>query len=361
MQGLLRWISTIDSAAERALRIIEFYDQLVRHDADIEAVTRATAVLAEATAGASDDLHDLQCAMTPDGRPTDDTDARTVERPVVHGNKEIGRVWLARPAGDVERDWDDLIMERMALAVAAAHARRQPPDRSPVSGLADPAIVQYLVGGGVSEPDASRAARLLGFRAGQRVRVTAIAGADLPDHAAALRAGFGGFVVLAALSGTSAAVIGPPPPPSLTLPPLVTACVGPEAAVERAHLSWRIAHRGLKFAGLAPTWPTLVDAADLGCLLALDGLDRDGIRELADVRAVGAIAAGRNGKADLELLDLICASNSLREAAGAAHMHHSSVNYRARTLGVQLGLDLTSAVARYRARTALILWRLHGQ
>jgi hypothetical protein len=42
-------------------------------------------------------------------------------------------------------------------------------------------------------------------------------------------------------------------------------------------------------------------------------------------------------------------------------MHHSSVNYRARTLGVQLGLDLTSAVARYRARTALILWRLHGQ
>src|SRR5689334_12362799 len=140
MQGLLRWVSTIDSAAERALRIIEFFDQLTRHGADIEAVTRATAVMAEATAGAEDDLHDVAWAMTPAGRPAHEAGARTVSRPVVHGNAVIGRVWLARPEGDTERDWDDLIMERMALAVAAAHARRRPPERSPVSGPADPAI-----------------------------------------------------------------------------------------------------------------------------------------------------------------------------------------------------------------------------
>ena len=361
MQGLLRWVSTIDSAAERALRIIEFFDQLSRHDADIEAVTRATAVMAEATAGAEDDLHGVACAMTPAGRPAQDTGVRTISRPVVQGNAEIGRVWLARSEGDAERDWDDLIMERMALAVAAAHARRRPPERSPVSGPADPAIVQYLLGGGISEPDASRAARLLGFRAGQQVRVVVVASADLSHRVSELRAAFGGFVVVAALSGTSAAVIGSLLPASVTLPAGITGCIGPVVPVERADVSWRAAHRGLRFAAMSPTWPALIDTADLGCLLALDALDRDGIRELADVRAVASIAAGRRGKEDLDLLDRICASNSLREAATAAHMHHSSINYRAHVLAEQLGISLSTAVGRYRARTALIFWRLHCQ
>ncbi|MEV6964015.1 hypothetical protein AB0M47_02790 [Hamadaea sp. NPDC051192] len=359
MQGLLRWISTIDSAAERALRIIEFYDQLTRHDADIEAVTRATAVMAEATAGAEDDLHDVVCAMTPAGRPAQEIGARTISRPVVHGNTEIGRVWLARPEGDTERDWDDLIMERMALAVAAAHARRRHPERSPVSGPADPAIVQYLLGGGISEPDASRSARLLGFRPGQQVKVVVVAGADLSDRMSELRAAFGGFVVLAALSGSTAAVIGSSLPASAALPDGVTGCIGPIVPVERADASWRAAHRGLRFAAMSPTWPALIDTADLGCLLALDGLDRDGIPGLADVRAVASIAAGRRGLEDLDLLDVICASTSLREAATAAHMHHSSINYRANALGEKLGIQLGTAVGRYRARTALIFWRLH--
>lgn len=361
MQGLLRWVSTIDSAAERALRIIEFFDQLTRHGADIEAVTRATAVMAEATAGAEDDLHDIACAMTAAGRPAQEIGAKTISRPVVHGNAVIGRVWLARPEGDTERDWDDLIMERMALAVTAAHARRRPPERSPVSGLADPAIVQYLLGGGISEPDASRAARLLGFRAGQRVRVVVVASADLAERMSDLRAAFGGFVVLAALSGTSAAGIGAPLPASITLPDGATGCVGPVVPVERADVSWRAAHRGLRFAAMSPTWPALIDTADLGCLVALDGLDRDGIRTLTDVRAVASIAAGRRGREDLDLLDVICASNSLREAATTAHMHHSSINYRAQALGERLGMSLGTAVGRYRARTALLLWRLHCQ
>ncbi|WP_203963931.1 hypothetical protein [Actinocatenispora thailandica] len=359
MQGLLRWVSTIDSAAERALRIIEFFDQLTRHDADIEAVTRATAVMAEATAGAEDDVHDVACAMTPAGRPAQQTGAKTISRPVVHGNEVIGRVWLARAEGDLERDWDDLVMERMALAIAAAHARRRPPERNLVSGPTDPAIVQYLLGGGISEPDASRAAQLLGFRAGQQVRVVVVACADLSNRMSELRAAFAGFVVLAALSGTDAAVIGSPLPTSITLPDGTTGCVGPTVPVEHADVSWRSAHRGLRFAAMSPSWPALIDTADLGCLLALDGLDRDGIRELADVRAVGAVAAGRRGKEDLDLLDVICASNSLREAATSAHMHHSSVNYRAQALGAQLGMNLGTAVGRYRARTALIFWRLH--
>jgi hypothetical protein len=359
VQGLLRWVSTIDSAAERALRIIEFFDQLTRHDADIEAVTRATAVMAEATAGAEDDLHDVACAMTAAGRPAQETGQRTISRPVVHGNEVIGQVWLARPAGDTVRDWDDLIMERMALAVAAAHARRRPPERSPVSGPADPAIVQYLLGGGISELDASRAARLLGFRPGQQVKVVAVASADLSDRMPELRAAFSGFVVLAALSGNNAAVIGSSLPGSITLPSDTTGCIGPTVPVERADASWRAAHRGLRFAAMSSTWPALIDTADLGCLLALDGLDHDGIRKLADVQAVASIAKGRRGTEDLDLLDVICASTSLREAAASAHMHHSSVNYRAQALSGQLGISLATAVGRYRARTALIFWRLH--
>jgi len=45
MRGLLSRLASSDSSAERGLQIIEFFDQLVSHRADAEAIARATAVL----------------------------------------------------------------------------------------------------------------------------------------------------------------------------------------------------------------------------------------------------------------------------------------------------------------------------
>ncbi|MTD16859.1 hypothetical protein GIS00_23270 [Nakamurella sp. YIM 132087] len=363
MQGLLRRISSIDSAAERALRIIEFFDQLVVHGADIEAITRATAVLAEATVGAEDDVHGRHAAIAPTGADAEVPDNGLLCHDVQVGDRTVGRVWLHRAVPADSKDWDELIVERMSMAVAAAHSRRRTVARPPVSGMADPAIVQYLLGGEASEPDAARAALLLGFAVGQRIRAVAVEGGEVAGALAETRSALGsstGHTVLAALTGTTAALLlahAPADPPPL--PAGIRACVGPAAPVEHAARSWAIARRGVRFAGLSLGWPNWLDAADLGCLIALDGRDEDGIAALGDVRAIGAIAARRNGAEDLALLDVVCASSSVREAATLATMHHSSVSYRMRAMSEILGFDLGSATARYRARTALLLWRLH--
>ena len=94
MQGLLRKLASLDSDAERGLRLIEFFDQLVMHRADLEAVVRATAVLAEATAGAVDDRLGLAISVTQDGRalgPTGPSERATVHEVLIDGTP-VGRV-----------------------------------------------------------------------------------------------------------------------------------------------------------------------------------------------------------------------------------------------------------------------------
>ena len=52
---------------------------------------------------------------------------------------------------------------------------------------------------------------------------------------------------------------------------------------------------------------------------------------------------------------------SIREAAAALYLHHSSVRYRLRQAEESLGLELASSRSRLRAELALILWRLSSR
>jgi hypothetical protein len=81
---------------------------------------------------------------------------------------------------------------------------------------------------------------------------------------------------------------------------------------------------------------------------------------LPDVQAVGVLANSRSGSTDMNILDQLGRLGSLREVATQLHMHHSSVSYRVGRISDLLGFDVRSADGRYRARTALLLWHLHG-
>lgn len=370
MHGLLNRLAKIDSTAERGLRIIEFFDQLVLHGADIEAVVRATAVLAEVAAGAILDEQGQICLIAPDGRvlpPSAPSPTALISEITLAGGT-VGRVWLEQAGADGEsHEWDELIIDRMALSMATLRAKRLETAPAPALGLTDPAVLHVLLRTVESEIETARAARLLGFQVGQQVQVIAArsledVGPRMADLRSAIAETTNGRVVAAAMTSNLAVIvaaanvkIAPMP-----LPWGISVCVGPTVTVEHSATSWAQARQGVQFAGLGGMWPHWLSVEDVGCLLALGGLDPAEVNTYPDVQAIARIAAGRSGGLDIKLLDGFGWLPSIRETATALHMHHSSVTYRIQQISESMTFDIRTADGRYRARTALILWQLHG-
>ena len=80
-----------------------------------------------------------------------------------------------------------------------------------------------------------------------------------------------------------------------------------------------------------------------------------------DVRAVADLASTGRGLKALETLQERLTHGSIREAAAALYLHHSSVRYRLRQAEESLDLELDKPRSRLRAELALILWRLSGR
>jgi len=364
MRALLTKLAGIDSSAERGLRVIEFFDQLTMHRADIEAVTRATAILAQATAGVILDDAGETCAITAAGallsRAGPDVGALVSE--IVVDDQNVGRAWLDRPEASDGHEWDELIIARMSLALATVYARTRT-EHVHQLGLADPALLHVLIRDSNTEAETARAARLLGFTPGETVYVLAISCAGKIDGPAArmrmtLATATGRRVVAAAMNATTAVLIlAAPSAPAATPGDDLAVCVGPPVPVEQAAQSWHAARRGLRFTSLpGRPWTT---ADELGCLVALADMDPAQVNSLPDVQAIGRLSQSRSGRGDLALLDCLGRFGSIREIAAAQHMHHSSVAYRLAKIGEILGYDPRTHEGQYRARTALLLWHLH--
>ena len=366
MRGLLSKLAGIDTTAERGLRVIEFFDQLVAHRADVEAVVRATAVLAETTAGAIfDEFADI-VTVTADGRALSAAGPgpHALVNEIVIDDDTVGRVWLDRTEASDGHEWDELIVARMSLALATFHARRYD-DTGGRLGLTDPAVVHVLLRETSTETEAARASRLLGFAVGQLVRVIAVTAdehveAGLPDLRAAVATASGGRAIATAMSNNLAVIVvsgeAPVTPP---LPAGISACIGPRTEVENCARSWSQARRGVRFAATRGSRPHWASTDELGSVIALVDLNPEDVSKLADVKAIAKLAAVKTGDLDLQVLDEMSWLASGRDVATALHMHHSSVAYRIDGISRALGFDIRTTEGRYRARTALLLWQLH--
>jgi PucR C-terminal helix-turn-helix domain len=365
MRALLIKLAAIDSSAERGLRVIEFFDQLTMHRADIEAITRATAVLAQATAGVILDDVGETCAITAAGTMLNRAGpgAGALVSEIVVDDQNVGRAWLDRPVASDGNEWDELIIARMSLALATVYARTRT-EHVHQLGLADPALPHVLIRDSSTEAETARAARLLGFTPGETVYVVAISCAGkIDDPAARMRATLatasGRRVVAAAMSATTAVlIVAAGSAPAATPGNDLAVCVGPPVPVEQAAHSWHAARRGLRFTSLPGRHWTTAD--ELGCLVALADLDPAQVSALPDVQAIARLSESRSGHGDLELLDCLGRFGSIREIAAAQHMHHSSVAYRLVRIGEMLGFDPRTPQGQYRAHTALLLWHLHA-
>ncbi|MFI6284853.1 PucR family transcriptional regulator [Streptomyces sp. NPDC051018] len=341
MEALAVRLAGLDSYAEGAIRIVAFYDTLIRRRVDIVALARSSAGLAGCVAGIRLTGTGRTIRISPDGRQASAPPSPASTRaPITLDEEEIGTVWLERPGPPVPLD--DVVLERLAIA-AAAVVERYGPARTT---MADPALVELAVSSGGDEAARARALRLLGFAA------------HLPVHVVAVRSGLpldriGGLICPArpvkAASLSDVGVILATTVDPLRFPAGVRAGIGASDSPGR---SWRHARTALRFTG--PHRP-VVHYDDLGALALLAQVPREAANGNADVAAVARLAASPEC---LETLDAYCATGSVRRAAELLHLHHSSVSRRLEQIAKAWGIELTEPTGLVRARLALTVWRL---
>ncbi|MEU9376119.1 helix-turn-helix domain-containing protein [Streptomyces sp. NPDC048255] len=341
MEALAVRLSGLDPHVEGAIRIVTFYDTLMRRRVDLPALARASAGLAECVAGIR--LHGTGrvIRVSPDGRPASDPPPpASTTAPMTLDEEEIGTVWLERPGEP--GPLDEVLLDRLAIATAAVVERYGPARTT----MADPALVELAISSDSDEASRARALRLLGFAADLPVRVVAVR-SQLPLDR------IGGLVcparpVKAAPLGDVGVILATTVAPT-RFPAGVRAGIGASGSPDR---SWRQARTALRFTG--PREP-VIHYADLGALALLAEVPPEASRDNPDVAAVARLAGNPE---DLETLDAYCATGSLRRAADLLHLHHSSVARRLEQITKTLGIELTEPTGLLRAGLALTAWRL---
>lgn len=341
MEALAVRLSQLDSQAEGAIRVVMFYDTLMRRRVDLPALARASAGLAECVAGIR--LHGTGRAIrvSPDGREASAPPRpASTTVPITLDEEEIGAAWLERPG--TPSPLDQVLLDRLAIA-AAAVVERYGPARTT---MADPALVELVISSDSDEAARARALRLLGFAADLPVRVVAVR-SQLPlDQVGGLVCP-GRLVKAAPLAGVGVILASTVDP--ARFPAGVRAGIGTAQDPSR---SWREARIALRFTG--PREP-VIRYEELGALALLAEIPQDASRGNADVAAIARVAGNPE---DLQTLDAYCATGSLRQAADLLHLHHSSVARRLEQIGKTLGIELTEPAGLMRARLAVTARRL---
>ncbi|MEV6236472.1 helix-turn-helix domain-containing protein [Lentzea sp. NPDC051838] len=331
MEALATRLSNLDSHVEGAIRVVMFYDTLMRRRVDLAALARASAGLAECVVGIR--LHSTGSVirMSPAGTPAPEPGTPSSSAAITLDEEEIGLVWLER--AEASNPLDEVLLDRLAIA-AAAVVERYGPARTT---MADPALVELVISADSDDAGRARALRLLGFAPERPVLVAAVSSKLPLDRVAA--AVCPSHLVKAAPVNSVGVLLATR---LSDFPAEVRAGLG--ADPHPAH-AWSEARTALRFTtARAP----VIHYPDLGALALLAHLPEAVLRANADVATISALSAD-----DLETLDAYCTTGSLRRAADLLHLHHSSVSRRLDQIGKVLDVSDVG-----RVRLALAAFRL---
>ncbi|KFZ77350.1 ABC transporter substrate-binding protein [Amycolatopsis sp. MJM2582] len=344
MEALAARLSHLDPDVEGAIRVVMFYDTLMRRRVDLPALARATAGLAECAAGIRLHSTGRTIRMAPDGREAAPASVpASITMAVTLDDEEIGTVWLEREGETAALD--EAVLDRLAIAVATVVERYGPARTT----MADPALVELVISSASDDAARNRALRLLGFPGDAPIRVIAVR-SGLPLEK------IGGLIchgrpVKAASLGDVGIILAAAVDPA-RFPEDVRAGIGD---AECPHRSWLDATTALRF---TTARRPVIHYRDLGALALLARIPEEDTRANADVVAITKLAADPE---DLRTLDAYCATGSVRQAADSLHLHHSSVARRLTQIGKSLSVDLTDPLGLTRVRLALTAWRLLGE
>ncbi|HUR05640.1 MAG TPA: helix-turn-helix domain-containing protein [Nonomuraea sp.] len=338
MRGLLLRLSTLDTDAESAVRVIAYFDSLVRDHASVPVLLSATARLTQCPVGLLDAATDRRTRTYPDGHVDHPSTDQPAVRELASG---LGAVWMEREGAP--HGLDEIVLERFAAAAEVTLERAVALAREG----RDPALVELALSAETGEAERARALRLLGFEPATPLQALAIAAEGI-----ALMPGLrtmGHHIRTARIGDTEAALVATALP---RLPDSARVGIGPELPGSRVAESWAGARTALRFTG---PQDRVVRWAELGALALYADVPDAAIAELADVRSMERL--GGEGRAAVRAL---CAEGSVRRSATVLHLHHSSMAARIARAESVLGFSLADSAGRLRAHLALALVRLRA-
>jgi hypothetical protein len=333
MRELVGRLEALDPDAGAALRVVTYFDQLVERRAGLENVVRGAAVLSGHPAVLVDADRGVRIRVEPDGV------RRDIARPLEPGWCQLAvdavTVCLEHPApaGAVEA----VVLERAVMAARTVLDRTRSRTRRPQRR--DNELLEVLLDATAPDRDRTRAAQILGLPLDGRVRVVAAVDGRLDVEAVPETA-----EERTAPPGNTAARagVGPAVPP-LDLP----------WTVEQARAAARFTAEGTA----TDPGPRVVHAEDLGGMLllaqAVDG-HPESIPDLLSIEKAATAAPWV-----LPTLDVVAGSASLRAAAAALHVHHSTLQDRLGQAERLLGWSLRDVPGVVRLNIALVLRRLY--
>lgn len=329
MQELVGRLTALDPAASASLKVIGYFDALVAGQVSVEVLCRSAAVLAGCAAGIENAGRGLRASPEGNRLAAGGSDGWSS-----HDTGDGGRVWIERSGPSHEND--PMLLERFALAVAITESRTR-------GDAAQHRAAELVVDPDV--PDAERAAAAGRLRLDHRRAVRAVATTlDSPAdgrHPSAVLATPFGLVRLTLMDAEERlSLLG------------VRAGLGLPVEPARLPESWASALVAVR---LADESAPVVDAVQLGALLVLAEAADTASDAHPDVAALETVAADPSA---LATLDALVADGSLRAAAVALGVHHSTVQARLNALSQKLGYDPRTSTGRTRYTVARTLHRL---
>lgn len=339
MQELVGRLTAVDAEATETLKVIAYFDALVNGHATTEVLLRGAAILSGCAAGQT--VGGKTMRVDAGGARAAGTLGDWPSRSFEDG----GIVWIERSGAPHAND--EMILERLAIAVGIAHDRTSP-------AAASRRALETIIDDQTSTEARLDAAKRLCLDPQARYRVTATA-----DTGPGARADRPPGVVVGTAYGPVRAtladaghVAGVPGDADETSTPQRVG-IGIPATPASLTESWTSALVALR---LSSSREPVIDAADLGALLVLARAADAAPHTMPDVETLSHLMATRPGAATL--LYAIAGTESLRAASAEAGLHHSTVQTRADQYSHALGFDIRSPRGRVRLALALALHRL---
>jgi hypothetical protein len=339
MKDLVARLSALDPDAGAAVRVIAYFDELADARAGLVTIVRGAAVLAGCPARLADRERGVDLRVGPDGRrggPDGPPDPSWLSTPVAGGGAVL---WLERPgpAGPVEA----MVLERAATAAHAVLDRTR--GRAPAQ--ADEAAVEALIDEGAPPEARWHAARSLGLPESGLARAVALEG--------------GGARVAPATSAAGAQEPWNPGRGPGGAGPGPRAGVGTAVPVLRLPESWASARTALRLTAEGTDddpGPRVVHADEMGGLALLADSVGPATPPIPDVLALEQAAATAPWM--LATLYAVATNASLRAAAAALRVHHSTLQDRIVHAERLLGWPVREPQGQFRLHLALVLRRL---
>jgi hypothetical protein len=345
MKDLVARLSALDPDAGAAVRVIAYFDQLADARAGLATIVRGAAVLAGCPARLADRERGVDLRVGPDGRrggPAGPPDPSWLSTPVAGGGAVL---WLERPgpAGPVEA----MVLERAATAAHAVLDRTR--GRAPAQ--TDEAAVEVLIDEGAPPEARWHAARGLGLPESGLARAVALEGGRARVAPANSAAGIEEPWNPGRGPG-GAGIGGPGSGPR--------AGVGTAVPVLRLPASWASARTALRLTAEGTDddpGPRVVHADEMGGLALLADSVGPATPQHPDVLALEQAAAAAPWM--LATLYAVATNASLRAAAAALRVHHSTLQDRIVHAERLLGWPVREPQGQFRLHLALVLRRLH--